>query len=64
MIIKIEGMMCENCAARVKTVLEKIPGVSAAVDVKAKQADVSAPEGVSFEQLKTAIENAGYDVVD
>lgn len=64
MIIKIEGMMCQNCVRRVKTVLENIEGVKADVDLEKKQADVTMPEGVSFEQIKEAIEDAGFDVVE
>ena len=64
MIIKIEGMMCQNCVRRVKTVLENIEGVKADVDLEKKQADVTMPEGVSFDTVKQTIEDAGFDVVE
>lgn len=64
MIVKIEGMMCPNCVRRVKTVLENIEGVKADVDLEKKQADVTMPESVSFEQIKEAIEDAGFDVIE
>ena len=64
MIVKIEGMMCQHCVNRVKTVLENIEGVKADVDLEKKQADVTMPEGVSFGQIKQAIEDAGFDVIE
>lgn len=42
MTIKIEGMMCQHCVSQVKAALEKIPGVSAAVDLTSKTAEVTA----------------------
>lgn len=64
MTIKIEGMMCQHCASRVKAALEKIPGVTAAVDLTAKTAEVTAPDSISFEVLKEAVEKAGYKAVE
>lgn len=56
-LLKIEGMMCPHCQARVKKVLEAIQGVSAAeVDYMAGTALVtlSAPVADSvFEQVIT-----------
>lgn len=60
----IEGMSCGHCSAMVKKVLEAIPGVqSAEVDLHAKTAVCTLAEPVSDEQLKTAVEQAGYEVV-
>ena len=62
MTIKIEGMMCQHCQARVQKALDAISGVKAEVDLKSGTATVNAPEGVTKEMLKKAIEDAGYEV--
>ncbi len=62
MTIKIEGMMCQHCQARVQKALDAINGVSAQVDLESGTATVSAPENVTKEMLKKAIEDAGYEV--
>lgn len=62
--MKIEGMMCEHCEARVKKCLEAIPGVeSAAVSHKEGTAVVTMSEEVPFDTLKKAVEDQDYKVV-
>ena len=62
--IKIEGMMCPHCEARVKKALEEIPGVASA-DVSHERGDavVTLSSPVDDSVLKAAIENAGYKVL-
>jgi len=63
--IKIQGMTCGGCVNSVKTVLEKLPGVDQA-DVSLDNAEAVVQHDVaitSVEQLKTAISDAGFDVV-
>lgn len=61
--LKIEGMMCPHCEARVKKSLEACDGVkSALVSYKEGCATVVA-EGVDYADLKKIVEDAGYDVV-
>ena len=62
--IKIEGMMCPHCEARVKKALEEIPGVASA-DVSHERGDavVTFTSEVDDSVLKAAIENAGYKVL-
>ena len=61
-IINVEGMSCAHCSARVEKALAAVAGVtSAQVDLEAKIASVTC-EGVSDEQLKAAVEDAGYEV--
>lgn len=63
-ILEIDGMTCAHCAARVKKELEKIEGVEAVeVSVEEKKAVVSLNTAVTEEELKAAIEEAGYKVV-
>lgn len=59
----IEGMTCEHCKARVESRLNSLDGVSAKVNLKRKTAVVSMEKDVQDEEIKKAIENAGYEVV-
>ena len=62
--LKVEGMMCPHCEARVKKVLENIPGVESAVcSHKEGTAVVTLTEDVAFEVMKKAIEDADYKVI-
>ena len=58
--LKIRGMMCPHCEARVKSVLEAFPGVSAEVSHKKGTAKLNLPEGVSADELVKAVIDAGY----
>ena len=61
-VIKVEGMMCPHCKARVEQVCKAIPGtVDAVVDLQAKNVTVTGDAAV--EALKKAITDAGYEVV-
>ncbi len=61
-VLKVEGMMCPHCKARVESVCKEIMGVSdAVVDLQAKQVTVTG--NVSRDALAQAITNAGYEVV-
>ena len=63
--MKIEGMMCVHCEARVKKVLEGIEGVaSAEVSHEKNQAIVTLAEDVADEVLKKAVEDQDYTVTD
>ena len=61
--LKIEGMMCPHCEARVKSVLEAIPGVrEAVVSHKEDRAEVHG-EALDRDALAKAVTDAGYTVV-
>ncbi len=63
--MKIEGMMCGHCEARVKKVLEALPEVDAAeVSHEAGTAVVTLNEKVSDDVLKKTVEDQDYKVVD
>ncbi len=62
-VIKIEGMACGHCSARVEKALNALGGVSAAVDLEKKTATVTCETQVSDEVLKNAVVDAGYEVV-
>ena len=61
--LKVEGMMCGHCAARVRKALEAVPGVlSAAADHTAGTAVVTMSVPVADEALKAAVEAEDYQV--
>ncbi len=61
-IIKVEGMMCKHCKARVEQVCKEVPGtVDAVVDLEKKQVTVTGTADV--EALKKAIVDADYEVI-
>lgn len=62
--ILIEGMTCDHCKNRVERVLNDLPGVSAAVNLKKKIATVHMEQELSSEELRIVIEKAGYEVVE
>ena len=62
--LKVEGMMCEHCEARVKKALEAVPGVeSAAASHKDGTAVVTLSQDVPYETLKKAVEDQDYKVI-
>ena len=61
-VIKVEGMMCPHCKARVETVCKAVEGaVDAVVDLAQKQVTVTGNADVAL--LKKAITDAGYEVI-
>ncbi len=62
--MKINGMMCGHCSARVKKVLEALPEVDEAmVSHENGTAVLTLNANVSDEVLKKTVENEGYEVV-
>ncbi len=62
--LKVEGMMCMHCEARVKKALEAIPGVDSAVaDHAAGTAVVTMSAPVEDEVLRAAVEAQDYKVL-
>ena len=63
--LKVKGMMCPHCEARVKSALEEIRGVDSVIaDHKKGTATVTLKEEVSIDTLKSAVKNRGYNVID
>lgn len=61
-IIKVEGMMCQNCVRHVKEALEAVDGVETVqVDLEAGEAKVSGK--AKIEDLESAATEAGYKVI-
>lgn len=63
-IIKIEGMSCSHCSARVEKVLNEIEGVSATVDLEKEQAEVELNSDLEDQVLIDTISDAGYQVIE
>lgn len=62
--MKIEGMMCPHCEARVRSAIEAICGEgSAEVSHKEGTATVSITDRAAIDDVKSAVESAGYPVL-
>jgi len=61
--LPVSGMTCAACAARIEKVLNRLPGVSAHVNLAAEKARVSFADGaVAPEEVVAAIRRAGFEV--
>jgi Cu+-exporting ATPase len=58
--LSIGGMTCASCAARIERKLNKVDGVSAAVNYATEKASVSVPDTVSADELIKVVEATGY----
>ena len=62
-IIHVEGMGCQNCVKHVKEALENLDGVDKAeVSLEKNSAVITLSKDVSDEAIKSAVDEAGYDV--
>ena len=62
--VKIEGMMCEHCEARVKKTLEALEGIeSATANHKEDVAVIELSKDVDEEVIKKAIEDQDYKYI-
>ena len=63
--VKVEGLMCPHCEARVKKVLEALDGVvEVTASHEAKKVVITLSADVSDEVIKSTIENEGYTVIN
>ncbi len=62
--LKVTGMTCASCAARIEKKLNKLPGVVATVNYATETAHVEAPQGVSVDELVAVVEATGYGVLE
>jgi P-type Cu+ transporter len=64
--LPITGMTCASCVNRVGKALKKVPGVlDANVNLASEQAAVTyMPSVAGWSELKAAVENAGYGVIE
>lgn len=57
--MKVEGMRCPHCAARVVKALTALPGVTADADVESKTVVITAPETLAADKLTAAVDATG-----
>jgi len=62
--LKIAGMSCGHCSARVEKALNAIDGVEANVHLETASASVTLTGDVTDDELKKAVDAAGYEVTD
>ncbi len=64
-ILNVEGMSCEHCVKAVKNAVSALPGIEkVAVDLKNKSVTVKYhPAESTLDEIKSEIEEQGYDVV-
>ena len=60
--LKIAGMHCEHCTARVEKALSAL-GCDVSVDLKTGIAQVTSEKEISDADLKNAVEDLGFDVL-
>ena len=64
-LVRIKGMTCGHCSARVEKKLKELAGVSdAVVDLEGEHAIINLSGDVSDEQIREAVDEAGYEVVE
>lgn len=57
---EVAGMHCESCVAKIKSALERLPGVvSARVSLSPPQAKVDTDHSISISDLNTAVRSVG-----
>jgi len=61
----VEGMTCQHCVHHVTMALSEVKGVNdVKVSLAEKTALVNTDDSVSFEVLKAAVEDAGYQLAE
>jgi copper chaperone len=61
--INVPEIHCDHCKTSIEGAVGSIVGVNTAtVDVPSRQVSVESDESVTFESIKQAIEEQGYDV--
>jgi copper chaperone len=61
--VRVDGMTCQHCVRAVFTALAAVPGIHRA-DVSIGAAQVEHDGSVTVDQIRDAIEVAGYTVTD
>ena len=63
-IVKIDGMTCKNCVARVQNALNSVDGISAKVSLGPKTANVKLGRDIADSEISDIISNLGYTVTE
>lgn len=59
-VLKVGGMSCMHCVARVKKALEAVPGVTSA-DVSLEKGEATVRGACDIDTAVKAVVDAGYD---
>ncbi|MBQ0110438.1 MAG: heavy-metal-associated domain-containing protein [Oscillospiraceae bacterium] len=59
--ISIKDMMCEHCAAAVKSALEGAGATNVKIDLAAKTASYDRPDSLTSADLINAVKEIGFD---
>lgn len=63
--IRVDGMSCNNCVKHVSEALSEIPGVEhVEVSLEKAGATIQSSQDIDMEVIRTALDEAGYDLVD
>ena len=63
--IRVDGMSCQNCVKHVNEALSAVPGVEQVeISLENANAIIKSKDGIDIEVLRTALDEAGYDLVD
>ncbi|NLM38739.1 MAG: heavy-metal-associated domain-containing protein [Firmicutes bacterium] len=62
-VMQLSGLTCAHCQKRVENALNAIDGVSAQINLEKQQAVVKLSKAVDDQVLRTAVEEAGYEVL-
>ena len=62
-VLKIDGMVCANCARRVENAINRMDGYWAEADVAGARANVHCKKKPDLGQLKEAVRAGGYTVL-
>lgn len=63
--IRVDGMSCNNCVKHVSEALSEIPGVEhVEVSLEKAGATIQSSQDIDIEVIRTALDEAGYDLVD
>ena len=63
MVLKIEGMMCGHCKARVEKALKAVAGVET-VDISLEDKTATVTGSANASALRQAVTDAGYQVAE
>lgn len=62
-VYRVPDVSCQHCVRAITSQLQKLPGVqSVNVDLDTKLVTVAADDSVSDQEIRAAIEEAGYEI--
>ena len=62
-IVRIDGMSCEHCKARVENAFNELEGCSAEVNLEEKAATLRCAQALTEDEINQMVENLGFTYV-